>query len=121
MLAHLPLDLKVYGTIVEKSELPFVVSVLFSAEVIFCRIIKLQILLLQKGRLWYIKKSKEPLKFFENKIIFGPIYLFCVGSDWKDIKVNKNDLVVAKCVTPYKCWKKDYEPDNECCCCLRIR
>lgn len=59
-----------------------------------------------KGRLWYIKKSKEPLKFFENRIIFGPIYLFRVGSDWKDIKVNKNDLVVAKCVTPLQMLKK---------------
>ena len=52
------------------------------------------------------KKIQGTFKVFENRIIFGPIYLFSVGSDWKDIKVNKNDLVVAKCLTLYKCWKR---------------
>ena len=95
MLAHLPLDLKVYGTIVEKSELPFVVSVLFSAKLFFAGG-------LSSYKSYYYKRQVVVHKntVHENRIIFGPIYLFRVGSDWKDIKVNKNDLVVAKCVTP---------------------
>ena len=52
------------------------------------------------------KKVQGTFKDFKNRIIFGPIYLFRVGSDWKDIKVNKNDLVVAKCVTPLQMLKK---------------